>query len=26
VVDDVRPVGETRLKGVSQPVPAYTFI
>ena len=26
VVDDVRPVGETRLKGVAQPVPAYTFV
>ncbi len=26
VVDDVRPVGETRLKGVTQPVPAYTFV
>ncbi len=25
VVDDVRPVGETRLKGVVQPIPAYTF-
>ena len=25
VLDDVRPVGETRLKGVTQPVPAYTF-
>ena len=25
-VDDVRPVGETRLKGVAQPVPAYTFV
>ena len=26
VVDDVRPVGETRLKGVAQPIPAYTFV
>ena len=25
-VDDVRPVGETRLKGVSQPIAAYTFV
>jgi adenylate cyclase len=23
---DVRPVGETRLKGVAQPIPAYTFV
>ncbi len=26
VVDDVRPVGETRLKGVAQAIPAYTFV
>ena len=25
MVDDVRPVGETRLKGVTQAIPAYTF-
>ncbi len=26
VVDDVHSVGDTRLKGVAQPVPAYTFV
>jgi class 3 adenylate cyclase len=26
VLDDVRPVGDTHLKGVAQPVPAYTFV